>query len=69
MRSILLIGQNMKKVRLVSDGCAGQNKNSANLAMNSFWLDWHAPDHINEVEIMYPVTGHSFFRRTESLVV
>lgn len=26
--------------------------------MVSFWLDSHAPDHINEVEIIYPV--HSF---------
>lgn len=49
-----------EKVRLVPDRCAGQNKNSAILAMVSFWLDSHAPDHINEVKIIYPVTGHSF---------
>lgn len=49
-----------EKVRLVSDGCAGQNKNSAILAMVSFWLDSLAPDQINEFEIIYPVTGHSF---------
>lgn len=47
-------------VRLVSDGCAGQNKNSAIIAMISMWLDSHAPNHIKEVEIVYPVTGHSF---------
>lgn len=28
--------------------------------MISFWLDTYAPDHNNEVEIIYPVTGHSF---------
>lgn len=49
-----------ERVRLVSDGCAGQNKNSAIIAMISLWLYSYAPHHIKEVEIIYPVTGHSF---------
>ena len=53
-----------KRVRLVSDGCSGQNKNSAIIAMLSFWLDSHAPDHIKEIEIIYPVTGRSFLEST-----
>ncbi|KAG8176610.1 hypothetical protein JTE90_028592 [Oedothorax gibbosus] len=47
------------RVRLVSGGCSGQ-KNSAIIAMLSFWMHSHAPDHIKEIDIIYPVTGHSF---------
>lgn len=49
-----------RTIRLISDGCSGQNKNSILIAMCSMWLMSKAPPHINEIEIDYPVTGHSF---------
>lgn len=48
------------KIRLVSDGCAGQNKNSAMLGMCVYWLKEKAPAHIQKIEIVYPITGHSY---------
>lgn len=48
-----------KVVRLVADGCGGQNKNSTLLAMASKWLAL-APENIERVEIVFPVTGHSY---------
>lgn len=47
-------------VRLVCDGCGGQNKNSIVLAMLCFWHSKHAPKNIKKVELFFPVTGHSF---------
>lgn len=52
--------KNYTNVRLISDGCGGQNKNSIFIGMCSFWLVAVAPPHIQEMEIVYPVTGHSF---------
>ena len=49
----------IKTVRLVADGCAGQNKNTIILLMASKWLV-EAPAHIKTVELVFPVTGHSF---------
>lgn len=49
-----------KSVRLIWDGCDGQNKNSAMVAMCHAWLGQFAPVHINQVELVFPVTGHSF---------
>lgn len=51
---------NYKSLRLVSDGCSGQNKNSILITMCHYWLANNAPPHINEIEIVFPVTGHSF---------
>lgn len=51
---------NFKCIRLVSDGCSGQNKNSTIVSAVNFWLTSQANNHIKEVEILYPVTGHSF---------
>nr|CAH7764946.1 unnamed protein product [Callosobruchus chinensis] len=50
---------NFSKIRLMSDGCAGQNKNSTLVAMLCKWL-LNAPGNITEIEIVFPVTGHSF---------
>lgn len=47
-------------VRLVADGCGGQNKNTTLLAMCSKWLYNSAPKSIEALEIIFPVTGHSF---------
>lgn len=46
--------------RLFFDGCGGQNKNVQMLCMASFWLVNKAPKSVKEMEIVFPVTGHSF---------
>lgn len=46
-------------IRLMADGCAGQNKNSMMLGMLLKWFNT-APSHIKRIEVIYPVTGHSF---------
>ena len=51
---------NINRITLASDGCAGQNKNSAMIAMAAYWLSKEAPPQIKEVKLLYPVTGHSF---------
>lgn len=48
------------QVRLMADGCSGQNKNSMMIAMLSKWLTKDAPAHIRLVEVVFPVVGHSF---------
>lgn len=47
-------------LRIMADGCAGQNKNSILIAMLSKWLVHHAPTQIKIIEIVFPVVGHSF---------
>lgn len=49
----------IKTVRLMADGCAGQNKNRMMVGMLMKWFST-APGHIKRVELIYPVTGHSF---------
>lgn len=46
-------------VRLISDGCGGQNKNSILITMMCSWFV-HAPDNIKKVQLVFPMTGHSF---------
>ncbi|CAG5003198.1 unnamed protein product [Parnassius apollo] len=46
-------------VRLMADGCAGQNKNTTVAGMCQKWLT-EAPQHIKKMEIIFPVVGHSF---------
>lgn len=46
-------------IRLISDGCGGQNKNSILLSMLCSWLK-NAPDNIQEIQLVFPMTGHSF---------
>ncbi|CAH2100544.1 unnamed protein product [Euphydryas editha] len=48
-----------KVVRMVADGCGGQNKNSMIVAMAMKWLQQSDPS-ISEVQLIFPVTGHSF---------
>lgn len=57
MNSLDLSG--IEKIRLVSDGCGGQNKNSMVICMIMKWLS-EKPSNIKEVEMIFPVTGHSF---------
>ncbi|CAH2089032.1 unnamed protein product [Euphydryas editha] len=49
----------IKTVRLIADGCAGQNKNTTVLAMCTKWLA-EAPRHVKTLEIIFPIVGHSF---------
>ncbi|KAL4715282.1 hypothetical protein ACJJTC_010852 [Scirpophaga incertulas] len=51
---------NITTVRLIADGCAGQNKNSIMIAMCSKWLSSSAPDNVRKIEIVFPIVGHSF---------
>lgn len=46
-------------IRLMADGCAGQNKNSTVLAMCAKWLS-EAPRHVKTIELIFPVMGHSY---------
>ncbi|CAH4034417.1 unnamed protein product [Pieris brassicae] len=48
------------KIRLLCDGCSGQNKNSIVLGMASKYLLDYAPAGIKSIEIVFPVVGHSF---------
>lgn len=50
----------VKKVRCFCDGCGGQNKNTTMVSMLGFWLLNIAPSHVEEVEIIFPIVGHSF---------
>lgn len=65
---------NKSQVRLVADGCAGQNKNSTLIAMCTMWLSQKAPESVSKLEIIFPIVGHSFlpadrvFARIEKVV-
>lgn len=54
------IPQNKTVIRLFADGCGGQNKNSAVIGMCSKWLMSNAPPQIKEINIIFPMVGHSF---------
>lgn len=50
----------IQTVRLIADGCGGQNKNSIKVAMCSKWLAESAPSNVQSLELVFPVVGHSF---------
>lgn len=50
---------NIKTVRLVADGCGGQNKNSTMIGMCARWLV-DAPSCVKRVQLIFPIVGHSF---------
>lgn len=52
--------ENINTVRLMADGCGGQNKNSVMVTMCTKWLGVDAPHHVKTLELIFPVTGHSF---------
>lgn len=56
LNQIDLVGK--KWIRLVADGCGGQNKNTILVGMVAKWL--YDSQGIEQVEIVFPVTGHSF---------
>lgn len=43
----------------MADGCGAQNKNSIMISMCAKWLT-QAPLHIKTVELVFPISGHSF---------
>ncbi|CAH1997175.1 unnamed protein product [Acanthoscelides obtectus] len=47
-------------VRLFADGCGGQNKNANMMAMLAYWLLEESPKHIKQIELIFPIVGHSF---------
>lgn len=47
-------------VRLMADGCSGQNKNTTLIGMCCKWLSERAPEHVQNIEVIFPVVGHSF---------
>lgn len=49
-----------KVVRLICDGCGAQNKNSTVIGMLVYWLQCEAPPQIKNVELIFPVVGHSY---------
>lgn len=51
---------NIKVLRVISDGCSGQNKNTGMISMLSKWLFSESPRHVKRIELIYPVVGHSF---------
>ncbi|HEY0221234.1 MAG TPA: hypothetical protein VGC17_00165, partial [Lactovum miscens] len=48
------------RVRLFADGCGGQNKNSIVVGMCAYWLQMKSPNRIRELELIFPVVGHSY---------
>lgn len=57
---IIDIPDRITTIRLFADGCGGQNKNVTMIGMCCKWLITHAPQHVKNVEIIFPVVGHSF---------
>lgn len=53
------VNEKVKRIRLFCDGCGGQNKNSFILHTLMNWL-LQVPPHITEVQLHFPVRGHSF---------
>lgn len=53
-------GEEVEVVRLVVDGCGGQNKNSKIVGMAQYWLQCCSPPNIKRLETVLPVVGHSF---------
>lgn len=47
-------------VKLFSDGCGGQNKNTTVVGMIGRWLLKDAPKNVKKVVLYFPVVGHSF---------
>lgn len=56
--------ENVTTFKLFSDGCGGQNKNTIVLGMISRWLVNDAPRNVSNVELFFPVVGHSFLTPT-----
>lgn len=66
--------ENVNELRLFSDGCGGQNKNSHIVHMLMVWLHTKSPANIKSITMFFPVRGHSYmpadrvFGRVEKLI-
>lgn len=54
------IPENIKVLRLASDGCGGQNKNNFMMGMLGKWLLTKCPKNVKYIEYIFPIVGHSF---------
>lgn len=52
--------EEISTLRLCSDGCGGQNKNITVISMASIWMKRTAPMTLKTLELVFPVTGHSY---------
>lgn len=52
--------EDIEVLRLFCDGCGGQNKNSHIVHALYFWLQNRPPGAIKEIQLTFPVRGHSF---------
>lgn len=51
--------ENVTTVKLFSDGCGGQNKNTIVVGMIARWMQ-QAPENVTKILLYFPVVGHSF---------
>lgn len=51
--------EGIKKIKLFSDGCGGQNKNRSIVTMLLHWLEVNSPSSVQSIELYFPVVGHS----------
>ncbi|XP_050302138.1 uncharacterized protein LOC126740245 [Anthonomus grandis grandis] len=58
--SILELLASVSTIRLCADGCGGQNRNSIIIGMLHYFLAKVAPPNIKEIQVIFPITGHSF---------
>lgn len=56
----ITISNSVKVLRLISDGCKGQNKNTTIMGMISYWLCNNVPVSVKEIEFIFPIVDHSF---------
>lgn len=56
----ITFNEKIKILRVVCDGCSGQNKNTAMVVLLGKWLYCEAPRYVKKVEVIYPIVGHSF---------
>lgn len=50
----------IKTVRIIANICGDKYRNSILVAMCSAWLMSNAPAHIEQIELIFPVIGHTF---------
>lgn len=50
LTNLVDIKEEIKVLRIVADGCSGQNKNTGMVAMLGMWLTTEAPRHIKRIE-------------------
>ena len=61
-------------LRIASEGCGAQNKNTIMMGMLAVWFLRNAPNNIKLIEFVFPIVGHSFlpsdrvFARIEKVI-